>query len=81
MKHLAIITFDIVREDEPEVAFSVASILSYLKGQPGYGQDYEIHHKSINLASSPLRVIDWDALGIDWHAMDFIAVSCYIWSH
>ena len=81
MKHLAIITFDIVREDEPEVAFSVASILSYLKGQPGYGQDYEVHHKSVNLSNSPLRTINWIDLGIDWHAMDFIAVSCYIWSH
>lgn len=81
MKHLAIITFDIIREHEPDVAFSVGSILSYLKGQPGYGHEFQVHHKSINLNHDPLRTIDWSNLGIDWHTMDFIAVSCYIWSH
>lgn len=82
MKKLALVTFDIVREKEPEVAFSVASILSYLKGQKEYGDAYDVHHISINLFKQPQRIIDWNTISkIDWHNMDYIAVSCYVWSY
>jgi radical SAM superfamily enzyme YgiQ (UPF0313 family) len=82
MKNIAIVTFDIVREHEPEVAFSVASILTYLKSKKEYGDGFQVHHVPVNLFHKPQQKIDWSSItNFDWCQMDFVAVSCYVWSH
>lgn len=81
MRKLCLITFDIIREGEPETAYSIASILSFLKSKSEYGKDYLVDHFSFNLNEKPGLKIDWASQKIDWEQYDFVAISCYIWSH
>ena len=49
MKKLLIISFDIIRESDPEISLNIDSILAFLKSDPHYEKLYSVVNYSINL--------------------------------
>lgn len=78
---MCLITFDVIRTGEPMVAYSAASLLSFLKSRPEYGSGYEVDHFSFNVLSNPDQAIPWESQKIQFDSYDFVAISCYIWAH
>ncbi len=82
MKKALIISFDLIRKGEGPVPLSIASILSYLKNEPGYGSEFECDHMSINMLESRFDEKDYNSFLPDIQLMryDFIAISSFIWN-
>lgn len=81
MKKLAIISFDICRPGEPSTSYAMGSIIAALKSHHGYDEQFVLTHFGYNLYNKPLEIFYWHQEPVDWEQYDFIAVSCYIWSH
>jgi radical SAM superfamily enzyme YgiQ (UPF0313 family) len=81
MKKMCLITFDVIRQGEPTIAYSAASLLSFLKSRPEYGSGYEVDHFPFNVSFNAGQVIPWESQNIPFDSYDFIGVSCYIWAH
>lgn len=84
MRQALIISFDLLREGEPETTLSIASLLAHLKSDPGYGDEFQVEHAPVNLlchdsetaVELALNAILTRGLG----TLDTIAVSCYVWA-
>jgi len=79
MKKLIIISFDIIRENEPNFPYNIASLISHLTDQIEYNQTFELQTISINLFNQHSFLPNWEnysELGTATH----IAVGCNIWS-
>ncbi|GMT45805.1 MAG: hypothetical protein IEMM0006_1637 [bacterium] len=84
LRNLLIISFDLINEGEPEISFSIASILASLKSDYSYKKDFDFHHISFNLlanedinADSYLERIKQN---VNYNDFDSIALSVYVWS-
>lgn len=79
-----IISFDLIREGEPETSLSTGSLLASLKSDPAYGCEFSVDHVGINLLACTTEAAVARALtavlerGID--ACDTVALACYVWS-
>jgi radical SAM superfamily enzyme YgiQ (UPF0313 family) len=84
MKKLLIISFDIIRESDPEISLNIGSILAFLKSDPRYGKLYSVNHYSINLFDiqnpKPDEILkDLEQMWL-LNSFDFIAIGLYIWA-
>lgn len=84
MKHILLISFDLIRDGEPSVTLSIGSLMSFLKNDKRYGNDFIANHISFNLYNDPSINLDDIVNSITTKYrlsdMDHIAISCYIWS-
>lgn len=84
MRKALIVSFDLLREGEPETTLSIASLLAQLKGDPEYGDAFEVEHAPFNLFShhdsDAAELALQTALARGLGALDTIAVSCYVWA-
>lgn len=84
MKKLLIISFDLIREGESEKSLAISSILSYLKKDKRYGEDFFVYHLPINMFKLDKNTVVSDLkpyLDIfNFHSFDFVALSAYIWN-
>lgn len=84
MKKLLIISFDLIREGESEKSLAISSILSYLKKDKRYGEEFFVYHLPINMFKLDKNTVARDLkpyLDIfDFHNFDFVALSAYIWN-
>ncbi len=84
MKNLCIISFDLIRQGDPSGSLAIASLLAYLKQDERYGHAFHCTHTSFNLLEnpcvSPLQVIQTLLEREDLSTLDYIALSCYVWS-
>ncbi|MCB1176238.1 MAG: radical SAM protein [Leptospiraceae bacterium] len=80
-KKVLILSFDLVREGESKTPYAIGSLISYLKNDLKYGEEYLIHHHSINLLEFPLSTPLYKILnGPIYSDYDYIAISAYIWN-
>ena len=82
MKKILIISFDLIREDEPEKSLSTASLLAFLKHDKRHGADFFAYHLPINILKFGNSIKEADAFlsGFCLEKFDAVAISCYIWS-
>ena len=84
MKKLLIISFDLIREGESEKSLAISSIMSYLKNDEGFGNDFYINHLPINMfkLNRDAKAIDLKPYleVFDFQSLDFIALSAYVWN-
>jgi len=80
MKKLLIISFDLIRDGEPSVSLSIASILSYLKSRKTYGLEFIVEHYSFNMFDIYPLNIDAYTGTLQLNEIDSIALSCYVWN-
>jgi len=84
MRHALLVSFDLIRPGEPDVALSNASLLSALRADPAYGRDFDVNHAGFNLLEGDPRdgverVIA--AISVDvLHSYDVVAIACYVWA-
>jgi radical SAM superfamily enzyme YgiQ (UPF0313 family) len=84
MKQALFVTFDLIRENEPQNTLSIASILAYLKNDTELKSQYIFHHNSVNMLSllSPISKIFFKdfTIGYNLTQLEFILVSAYVWN-
>jgi len=84
MKHLLIISFDLIKENEPPISFSIASIMASLKTDESYKVDFDFLHVSFNLLQEKFIEAEYFfnkiKNEINYKDFDFIALSAYVWS-
>lgn len=84
MKTALLISFDLLREGEPETTLSIASLLAHLKNDPEHGSRFVVEHAPFNLlahdsdAAVDLAVDAVLAGGVG--SLDTIAISSYVWA-
>jgi len=84
MKNLLIISFDILKLNEPQTSYSIASLLGYLKTKAEYNTKYSVNHLSINV--DKIKELSTEQFQnnflseINYKKYDFIALSVYVWS-
>ena len=85
VRHLLIISFDILRQHDPRPSYSIASLLAFLSGSElaAAGQ-LSLAHMPFNLKERPdvtAAGVCADAVeGVDLERLDFIALAVYAWS-
>ena len=83
MKNILIISFDLIREGESKKPLAIASLLSFLKNDTRYGDEFKAEHISINMlkVQNKGKVEEFHSLlsHLDFSKIDFIALSAYIW--
>ena len=84
MKHLLIMTFDIIRSGEPHVPLSSGYLLSYLRSDSRFEDEFIVDYLSFNLNEEPNIGVDF-ILNIvtkkcRLRDLDIIAIGSYIWS-
>ncbi|MEM6722034.1 MAG: radical SAM protein [Bacteroidota bacterium] len=84
MKKLLIISFDLIREGENEKSLAISSILSFLKKDKRYGEDFLVYHLPINMFKFDKNIAVNDLKPyleiFNFHDLDFVALSAYIWN-
>lgn len=84
MKNILIISFDLIREGESKKPLAIASLLSFLKNDNRYGDEFKAEHISINMlkVQNKGKVEEFHYLlsHLDFSKIDFIALSAYIWN-
>lgn len=83
-KSALVISFDLFREGEADVSYAVASLMSYLKKDNRYGNEFTVKNLSINMLSHPNELTDnyLNSILLEhliWN-FDTIAISCYVWN-
>ncbi len=49
MKNVLIISFDLIRKGEVTQSLSIASLLTYLKSDHRYGEEFTVYHLPFNM--------------------------------
>lgn len=84
MIKLLLISFDFIRDGEPNTSLAIGSIMSYLYSQKEYGAEFEAKHHTINMfslhKSTTSLEIAREIEYLDISSFDFIAISAYVWS-
>ena len=83
MKKLLILSFNLTREGENETPLSIASILAALKNDKGYGKDFDVIHKPLNLLqNNHLHYLNFENYleSYFYNQFDFIAISSFVWN-
>ena len=82
MKNVLLISFDLIREGEPEKSLSTASLLAFLKNDERYGSEFFVHLMPINLLKfgNNAGEIGTFLSVFDLERFDTVAISCHIWS-
>jgi radical SAM superfamily enzyme YgiQ (UPF0313 family) len=83
MKNCLIVSFDIIREYEPTISLSIASLMSYAKNDPSYGVDFIIENYSINqFYENKISMDDVysQILNKNIDKYTHIAFSCFVWN-
>ena len=84
MKHVCLLSFDLIRPGEAPGSLAIASLLASLKQDERYGQAFHCDHLSINLLTNP-SLSAWEVTQAlmemtPLSQLDFLALSCYVWS-
>lgn len=82
MKKILFISFDLIRDGEPDISLSAASLIAYLKNAETYGNVFSLEHQTINCYQTKSEI---DAFDIVFNSRllaftDAIALSSHIWS-
>src|SRR6476620_372203 len=84
MRKALVVSFDLIREGEPEIPLAIASLLASLKHSPEYGNDFEIETLGINLLACDTETAVQTAMNAvleqGFNACDTVAVGCYVWA-
>jgi radical SAM superfamily enzyme YgiQ (UPF0313 family) len=84
MRHTLLISFDLIRDGEPQTSLSIASLSAYLQQDPRFGDELVCDHLSFNLLENPALSPDEAVASIrarfDLGDIESIAISCYVWS-
>jgi radical SAM superfamily enzyme YgiQ (UPF0313 family) len=80
MKKLLIVSFDIIRPNEPEMPYNIAALVSYLNSKPEANSVYQVSNLSFNLYNTPQLMPDWNTIP-QLGAANTIAIGCYVWGH
>jgi len=84
MRRLLIVTFDLVRNNEPETSLAAGYLISYLKAQKEYGHSFLVEHLPFNLLKqpelTPAHILETMSQKHKLMDIDAIAIGCYIWS-
>ena len=84
MKQILLLSFDLIRNGEPQISLAMGYLLSRLRTDPGYEVDFIARHISFNLyddsAITIETVLDTVTSKYRLAELDFIAISCYAWS-
>lgn len=84
MRQLLIVTFDLIRDNEPDKSLAVGYLMSYLRKSQQYGHEFVADHLSFNLYERRHleieEVIEAIARKCDVGKLDAIAIGCYVWS-
>lgn len=84
MRKLLLISFDFIRDDEPNTSLAIGSIMSYLYSKKEYGSEFVAKHHTINMYSlnsstTSLEIAD-EIEYLDLSSFNFIAISAYVWN-
>jgi radical SAM superfamily enzyme YgiQ (UPF0313 family) len=79
MKKLLIISFDIIRENEPNFPYNIASLISHLTDQKEFNETFKLQTISINLFNQHSYLPNWENYSEITKATH-IAIGCNIWS-
>jgi len=76
---ILMVSFDLIRPNDPPKSFAIASLLSTLKNNEEIKAKYAFRHLSINLLN---KDTDWQTAIKSYNLREysFIAVSAYIWN-
>lgn len=84
MKKLLIISFDFIRNEDPEISLAMGSILASIKNDSDYGRGFTLDHSSVNMFDIDKDCSSEDLIKHisinDFKNYDFIAISAYVWS-
>ncbi|MEP0478962.1 MAG: hypothetical protein ABJD23_02025, partial [Nonlabens sp.] len=84
MRKLLLISFDFIREGEPNTSLAIGSIMSYLYTKEEYGSEFEVKHHTINMFSLNSNTTSLDIAQeiayVDFNSFNFIAISAYVWN-
>jgi len=78
MKKLLIVSFDIIRPNEPEMSYNIAALISYLNSKPEINSVYQVSNLSFNLFENPSLMPIWDNYN-ELNDATSIAIGCYVW--
>ena len=83
MKRILLLTFDLIRPDEPCISLSAGTLLSRLKSHAQHGSRFCVDHVSFNLLRcdtvTPEAIIERIAKSQNLQDVHAIAVGCYVW--
>jgi radical SAM superfamily enzyme YgiQ (UPF0313 family) len=82
MNNVLFISFDLIREGEPEISLSAASLIAYLKLSDTYEKEFTLEHQiidcnSVNNGSAAFETVFSNK---PLPSYNVIALSCHIWS-
>jgi radical SAM superfamily enzyme YgiQ (UPF0313 family) len=84
MNSALLVSFDLIRPEEPPISLSIGSLLAYIRRSELCEKRFDLHHLAFNLADQPHltaeKVVGTIASGCDLRSMRLIALSCYVWS-
>jgi len=84
LRKLLVISFDFIRDGEPNTSLAIGSIMSYLYSKKEYGFEFTAKHHTINMFSINSNTTSFDIAKeieyLDISTFDFIAISAYIWN-
>jgi len=82
MKKVLFISFDLIRDGEPGISLSAASLIAYLKNAETYGDVFSLEHQTINCYQTKSEVDAFEDVfnlrSLD--SINTIALSSHIWS-
>ena len=84
MRKLLLISFDFIRDGEPNTSLAIGSIMSYLYSKKEYGVEFEAKHHTINMFSFDKNTSSFEIADeieyLNINSFNFIAISAYVWS-
>ena len=82
MKNVLFISFDLIREGEPEISLSAASLIAYLKNAKTYGDVFNLKHQTVNCYKETSEVNAFETVfkTVSLSSLDTIALSSHIWA-
>ena len=84
MRKLLLISFDFIKDGEPNTSLAIGSIISYLHSKKEYGVEFVAKHHTINMYSLNKNTtsieIAKEIKYLEISSFDFIAISAYVWS-
>jgi len=84
MKHVIIVSFDLIRHGEPLTSLAIGSMVAYIQSDYRYNELFTLQHIPFNLNEFNKNLFNDVVISafksIQLSEIDTIALSCYIWS-
>lgn len=83
MNKCLIVSFDLIKDGEPEKSLSIASLMAYAKSNRFYGVNFQMDHLSINQYNAPnlsMMEVYMQLLLKNMDQYTHLALSCFVWN-